>query len=523
MSAGQHAIDGAPAGVPVGGEARRFLLECRAPLLFVVVLKLAIYLVAAGRYGYMTDELYFLEASRHLDLGYVDFPPLIAWLVALVGATLGESLHALRLPALACGVAVTWVGIAIAWLLGSGRIALWLTTVVLATAPAMVSFQSILTMNAFDQLWWGLGLLLGALYLRFGDGRLLVAMGAVAGLGLLTKLSVVLLAAPLLAVLVLARPRCLREPHLYIGLMVAFALGSPFLYWQIVNDYPFLEFRAAYDEATHESGLMQSFLLGQIFSMNPPHAILWLPGFYQLLAGPRRWRPLGWLAVAVLVLCYAAGVRFYFYAPMYLLLVAAGALCWERWLARLRPAFAAGFFAYVAFNSAVVLPAGAPLLPARWLESGLAELAAFTGRESMPLSSLFPHFAEMHGWPELAHAVAGHHRARRRDGEALAIVANHYGQASAVNQFEGGADLPRACSGHMQYYAWCKELEIEAAIAVGYEPQSLSPLFSSIELLERFDCELCSRREDGLAIALVRGRLRDREATWLELRRLHLF
>jgi hypothetical protein len=31
-----------------------------------------------GRYGWDRDELYFLQASRHLSLGYVDFPMVTA-------------------------------------------------------------------------------------------------------------------------------------------------------------------------------------------------------------------------------------------------------------------------------------------------------------------------------------------------------------------------------------------------------------------------------------------------------------
>src|SRR5262245_65604166 len=57
-----------------------------------------------GRYGWDRDELYFVSASRHLALGYVDFPPVTAWVAWLVRSIAGDSLDALRLVSLGCGV-----------------------------------------------------------------------------------------------------------------------------------------------------------------------------------------------------------------------------------------------------------------------------------------------------------------------------------------------------------------------------------------------------------------------------------
>ena len=53
------------------------------PVAALAAATLLIWLVATGQDHYFRDELYYLAASRHLGLGYVDFPPLTAVLVAL--------------------------------------------------------------------------------------------------------------------------------------------------------------------------------------------------------------------------------------------------------------------------------------------------------------------------------------------------------------------------------------------------------------------------------------------------------
>ena len=50
-----------------------------------------------SRYGWDRDELYFLEAAHHPALGYVDFPPVTAWIGWAVMHTAGASLLWLRM------------------------------------------------------------------------------------------------------------------------------------------------------------------------------------------------------------------------------------------------------------------------------------------------------------------------------------------------------------------------------------------------------------------------------------------
>jgi hypothetical protein len=56
-----------PSTAPAGGTLRRALLIGAVAAL----VKLALAAQVLSRYGWDRDELYFLQASRHLSLGYV--------------------------------------------------------------------------------------------------------------------------------------------------------------------------------------------------------------------------------------------------------------------------------------------------------------------------------------------------------------------------------------------------------------------------------------------------------------------
>src|SRR5580704_8933519 len=76
------------------------------PAWLIAAALVALELAVSGRYGFMQDELYFIEAGRHLAFGYVDQPPL-APLLTRVTDVLGVTPTAVRIvPALAGGAVV---------------------------------------------------------------------------------------------------------------------------------------------------------------------------------------------------------------------------------------------------------------------------------------------------------------------------------------------------------------------------------------------------------------------------------
>jgi 4-amino-4-deoxy-L-arabinose transferase-like glycosyltransferase len=90
------------------------------PVLVVVAAKCALHLAVAGRYGWQRDELYYAVAGQHLQGGYVEFPPVTAWLSALARVLFGWSLVGFRAFAILAGAATIVVAALVARDLGGG-------------------------------------------------------------------------------------------------------------------------------------------------------------------------------------------------------------------------------------------------------------------------------------------------------------------------------------------------------------------------------------------------------------------
>lgn len=178
----------------------------------------ALHMLFNGRYGYFVDELYYLACSHHLDWGYVDQPPLIAAVTWLERITLGDSLHALRfLPAVAAGLKVLLTG-QMARELGARRYAVGLACVAVIVAPLYLGLDNLLTMNAFEPLFWMGCALIAIKIIKGGDPKLWLLFGLLAGIGLENKHSMLFFGFGFfVGLLVAPERRFLRQPWIWAG------------------------------------------------------------------------------------------------------------------------------------------------------------------------------------------------------------------------------------------------------------------------------------------------------------------
>src|SRR5271166_4754058 len=132
-------------------------------------------------YGFHRDELYFLDAARHLQGGYVDQPILTPLLARVSLSLFGVWLPGLRLwPALAVAGTVV-VGGLLARELGGGRRAQFLAAVATATMPAVLGAGHLMGPTSFDILAWAALALVVVRIGRTGDLRLWILGGLILG------------------------------------------------------------------------------------------------------------------------------------------------------------------------------------------------------------------------------------------------------------------------------------------------------------------------------------------------------
>ena len=425
----------------------------------VAAIRVLLYLIAAPHYGYFRDELYYLACGEHPAWGYMDQPPLIGWMAWALEHSIGTSLYALRLlPMLADAATIVLAGL-FAKRLGGGRWAVLVASLAVLVAPISLAFSHLFTMNAFDPLLWlALAWLLVEL-LETGEQRLWLWIGALVGITLLNKYGVVfLLPGLLLGILLTPLRRSFVRPWFWMGTALATGIALPNFLWQMHWNFPFVQ-------------LLRSVRNGRDVMLAPPaylaqqaQMIGYLPVLlvvaalvFVFSAKGRRFALLGWGFLSVLGLMLVLKGKFYYVAPVYPIVFAAGAVGLERWTdarwsAWLRPAYAV----LLLLTGAVLAPLAIPLLSEQ-------NYIAYTHRlgiqqpkfENQPESKLPQIYADMEGWEERVRLVAAYfHTLSPEEQKITAIGAPNYGQAGAIDHFGPALGLPKAISGANNYWIW---------------------------------------------------------------------
>jgi Dolichyl-phosphate-mannose-protein mannosyltransferase len=438
-------------------------------LITLCAAKLLLHLFTSVRhYGYFRDELYYLDMGRHLDWGYVDAAPLVA-VYAKIALLMGGSLAALRiLPALA-GAALVAISILIARELGGGRYAQLLAGLFILLCPSVLWADSLMTMNAFEPLFWMGCVLVVARILRTGDSRLWLWFGVLAGLGLENKHSTLSFGfAVTIALLLTHHRREFAKKWIWIAGAIALALFLPNIIWQIRHYFPTIEDLANVRREGKNVLLGPlAFVKEQIFDAGYILLPVWLAGLAWFLRD-RLWRVLGLTFVVFFVLMQVAHAKNYYVFPIYPMLLAGGAVVIEKTIDHITGKRLASRAASIRTTARVavvtiVFLASLPAVPLVTWFLPPERLLAYQNALGLKLTKVEVHheallpqqIADQFGWPEMVSEVSGIYNSLSADDRAqTGIWAGNYGEAGAINQFGPQYGLPRAWSRHQNHWYW---------------------------------------------------------------------
>ena len=421
---------------------------------------LLVHLLTNGRYGYFRDELYYIACARHLDLGYVDQPPLSILLLRLSQLLLGDSLFAIRLlPALAGAAIVALTGI-IAREIGGRAWAIALACAGSLCALFNLAVGNFFSMNAFEPLFW-----MGAIYLLVriingGSPTLWLWFGVLLGIGIENKHSTIFFGFGIFVALLLTpERRHFTEKFIWLGGVIAFAIALPNILWQALHHWPTYELLSNIAHSNKNVALSPAqFVAQQINFMNPATLPLWLGGLVWLFGSRagRRYCAIGIIYVVTLAEFIILHGKSYYLAPAYPMLFAAGGVAIERVLAARLTWLKPILLATILMAGALFAPVIVPILPPDKLVAYMQAIHFEPPRTETSHTTILPQvFADQFGWEQMVGSVAHvYHHLRPEDEKRAAIFCENYGEAGAIDFFGPKLGLPPAISGHQNYFLW---------------------------------------------------------------------
>ncbi len=394
-----------------------------------------LHILTNGRYGFHRDELQFLSDARHLDWGFVAYPPVTPFLEHIGLALFGVSMVGLRMFSVLAQAGVIVVTGLMAKELGGGRLAQTSATLAVALSPLPMFSGTEFQYTSFDFLWWVLIAYFTIRLLKSENPRWWLAVGATVGIGLLTKYSIVFYIAGILVGIALTPARrYLKSGWFWSGIALALLIFLPNLLWLVRHDFISYHFLQNIHARDVRIGRADGFLLHQFYICTnvfaAPLCLAGLAGFLRV----RRYRMLAFMYLVPLALFFFGKGRDYYMSPAYPMLMAMGAVVAERWLGAM------------------------PRWGRRTVESifftGLALIGAYIIALVVPVQSSGPlrDFALKHngdlreeiGWNQLIATVAAIRDSLPQDQQAhLGITTGNYGEYGAIEILGPAYGLPK--------------------------------------------------------------------------------
>ncbi len=238
------------------------MIQLPRAALLIVALMATFRVVVASHIPLTEDEAYYWAWSRHLALGYVDHPPMVAWMISLTAA-FGRNELAIRFPFILCeffaAIALGYTALILSGDARAGGAAAVIFTLIPQTR--MVIGEAL--PDGPYLLFWSLALLFtarAAAHLRMRD---MVLLGIALGGALLSRAFSFSLLAGVVIFTLLPDNRRMWKRGFWMTLLIAALLYTPFVFWNATHgwaNFSFTVYRETYAQFAFQRLLVLSTL-----------------------------------------------------------------------------------------------------------------------------------------------------------------------------------------------------------------------------------------------------------------------
>jgi dolichol-phosphate mannosyltransferase len=218
----------------------------------VVAYVFALRLVYCGQVDLLPEEAYYWNYAQHLDIGYLDHPPMVAWLIRLGTVLFGDTEFGVRIPALCCGAVTSLFLFRLTRNL-FGEPAAWLALILAQLLPFFFMAGLLMTPDAPLTAAWAATLYFLERALIADGARAWRWAGVSMGAGLLSKYTIGLLGLAALLFTLVDPPsrRWLRRFEPYAAALLALAIFTPVIVWNAEHDWASFAFQTSRRLAEH--------------------------------------------------------------------------------------------------------------------------------------------------------------------------------------------------------------------------------------------------------------------------------
>jgi dolichol-phosphate mannosyltransferase len=184
------------------------------------------------------EEAYYWNYAQHLDIGYLDHPPMVAWIIHLGTMLFGDTEFGVRIGAFVCWLATAFFSYKLTYRIFEKTVAIN-AVMLIATLPAFFGVGLLMTPDASLVACWSATLYFLHRVLIDEERLAWIGVGICLGLGMLSKYSIALLG-PALLVFMIVDPGARRwflKPDPYLAAGICLALFSPVIVWNVNNEW----------------------------------------------------------------------------------------------------------------------------------------------------------------------------------------------------------------------------------------------------------------------------------------------